>query len=189
MGIRFNMRAVPRSERSSGTLAEMVAEYTAKLQSKEYRWAVCVHEAAHAIYAEQFGGGRSRFEAPLAFSYDEASDSFGFLEAQVWNDVPRHWRDDAKHMLAGEVAEQVLAVSAICEDTIFASESDCGDRWYANAALKRGRVPKEKRRALVKRIESEIRRDLRDPRFRRAIERRAKEYQRLLERRLFKKAA
>jgi hypothetical protein len=175
--MRFNMRRVPRSVRGNETLVEMVAEYTAKFQTKDYRKGLCYHEAGHALFAEQYGSERAVFEAPLAFTYDKFEDSFMFDEARVYVNVPRYWRDDAKQMLAGKVVERAFTPKAHWSN----EECYVGDFHYVYAALKHGHVAKTKWASFIKRLESEIRRDLRNPTFRKAIERRAIEYQRILE--------
>jgi len=180
--MRFNLRRVPRSVRRNETLAEMVAEYTAKLQNKDYRRGTCYHESGHALFGEKYGSGRALFEAPLAFTYDKFEGSFMFDEARVYLNVPRYWRDDAKQMLAGKVVERTFTPKAHWADEEFYAD----DFHYVYAALKKGRVPKSKWPSLIKRLESEIRRDLRNPSFRRAIERRAKTYERALDKAIAK---
>jgi hypothetical protein len=187
--IKFDLRAVPRSERNNETLLEMIDEYTVDLLDKDWKWALCVHESGHASYAFQFSGEESEFEAPLAFSYDPSDDSFTFDEAKVWSSPPRHWRDDVKEMMAGDVVQSVLAPGFDSEHHAFASESSwgdgfSGDRVHILRALKRGRVPKSKHAKVLKEVEREIRRDLRNPAFRKAVLRRAKTYERILNRRI-----
>jgi hypothetical protein len=75
-------------------------------------------------------------------------------------------------ILAGEVVERTLTDKSGWSD----ERSYADDRKWIRFALRKGRVPKDKWPSLLKRIEGEIRRDLRDPEFRRKIERRASTY-------------
>ena len=187
MNIKFNMRCVPRFKRRDETLLEMIGENTANLQDRKWKRALCVHEAAHAEYAERYGSEPAVFEAPLAFIYDESDGSFTLKEAQVWVDVPHYWRDDLKQMLAAGVVERALMPGFQSEDEALGSTSEGGDYVYVLAALKRGRVPKSQHVKVLKQVRREIQRDLRNPAFRKVILQRAKSYQRILEKAIAKR--
>ena len=180
--LRFNMRAVPRSERSDETLSEMVEYYTENLQNKDWKWALCVHEAAHAIQSERFGYSKPKFDAPLAFTYDRHTKMFAFHQAQVWTDIEDNWRENVRVSLAGPVVERALTPKSSWGTKV----SYAGDFAEANEALALGCVPRARRAKFIKRVEREIRSDLRKPAFRAAVLRRAKTYERILNRRIAK---
>lgn len=176
--IKFNMRAVPRSARSDETFVEMVEYYTKKLQDDDWKWALCVHEAGHAVSSERFGYRVGQFEVPLAFEYDPRTESFIFHQAQVLLDVEDDWRQTVWVSLAGPVAERELTPRSAWAT----KDSYAGDYEDAKDALKQGRVPKRQRASYIKRAESRIRTELRDPALCKAIEQRAQTYLRVLNR-------
>jgi hypothetical protein len=169
---RFDMRRVPPVRRTSETLRDMIWEYTLKLQDKEWKRGLCIHESAHAIFAEGFGAD-TEFEVQFAFSYDNLDDSFNCEQACVVHQE-LEWLEDVVVSLAGPVAEQVLTSKASKADSY-------SDYQEVNEILRQQGMLAVQRPAFIKQIEWQIRAQLQQLEIRDVILERADEYERILE--------
>jgi hypothetical protein len=174
---RLDKSRVPPDKREDRRLSDLEVAFLSLMEDASLRLRVCLHEAAHAIYAERCGAVRVAFFPPLAV-YDANTDSFSIASAAVQPNFGSGVTIDSLRMarwyVAGSVAERTLTAGA----TLRGNEQDF--EVFSAQARKLGMSAREIREHW-KQATRDVKRDLRSPAFRNELWRRAHDFMRQLE--------
>ena len=185
-GINLDISLVPLDKRDAHMLAYFEIDCAIAMKDESYRLSVCLHEAAHAHYDEEENGKTYvEFQPPLAW-YEEEDDVLCHGYAGVVSagtdeeDFKRGNLAFVKVKLSAGIAQEVMTRKPEGDETIHDEED-------LEMVFDKYNVASKKRKRLREQARTEILKDLRSPKLRAQLWKRAHFYKRILENAMIQK--
>ena len=151
-----------------------------QMMDEGFRAAVCLHEAAHAEYMERLGDTYIRFMPPYVLYKPDGE--LTCCDAAVTNDMSEE--DDFAQMNADALGYTKSILAAGIVESVLTEQQHDGtsiDNEELEAMFDKIGTAHVERERILKQARAEVLKDLRSPAFRKALWKRAKFYQRILE--------